>query len=162
MSDLNLRCYWSYSWWALRPMVWFCLSNVFLFLFSLIFCSVLSFFSLFLFCLLFIGIFLWQVWQFCLHHYSVLTVERLGQAPHLYQGRVCSHNSMCCQTEMKVADPAFCLTQMHYTNTWPTSSSSNPTKPGVWHGRHFIGRFLQLFRVVGSFSCLGLWVPSAV
>ena len=32
--------------------------------------------------------------------------------------------------EIGVADPACCLAQSHYTDTWPTSPSSDPITPG--------------------------------
>ena len=37
---------------------------------------------------------------------------------------------MCCDTETEVAAQTFYLTQSQYTDTWPTSPSSDPTTPG--------------------------------
>ena len=47
------------------------------------------------------------------------------------QGRICSDNLTCCHTEIKVADPTFCLTQSQYADTGPTSPSTDPITPGA-------------------------------
>ena len=57
------------------------------------------------------------------------------------QGRICSHNSTCCHTEIEVADPTFYLTQSQYTDTWPTSPSADPIMPGSWQGSHWSANF---------------------
>ena len=36
----------------------------------------------------------------------------------------------CCHIEIEVADQTFYLTQSHYTDTGPTTPSSDPTTPG--------------------------------
>ena len=53
------------------------------------------------------------------------------------QGRICSDNFTCCHTEIEVADPTFHLTQSQYTDTGPTSPSTDPITPGAWQGSHF-------------------------
>ena len=42
------------------------------------------------------------------------------------QGRICSDNFTCCHTEMEVADQTSHLTQSQYTDTGPTSPSTDP------------------------------------
>ena len=42
------------------------------------------------------------------------------------QGRICSDNCTCCHTEIEVADQTFYLTQSLYTDTGPTSPSTDP------------------------------------
>ena len=39
----------------------------------------------------------------------------------------------CCHTEIEVEDQTFHLTQSQYTDTGPTSRSSDPITPGAWH-----------------------------
>ena len=41
------------------------------------------------------------------------------------QGRICSDKFKCCHTEIKVADQTFHLTQSQYTDTGPTSPSTD-------------------------------------
>ena len=43
----------------------------------------------------------------------------------------------CCHTEIEVADPTFHLTQSQYTDTGPTSPSTDPITPGAWQGSHW-------------------------
>ena len=45
------------------------------------------------------------------------------------QGRICSDNCTCCHTEIEVADLTFHLTQSQYTDTGPTSPSTDPITP---------------------------------
>ena len=52
------------------------------------------------------------------------------------QGQICSDKFTCCHTEMEVAYQTFCLTQSQYTNTGPTSPSTDPIMPGSWQGSH--------------------------
>ena len=53
------------------------------------------------------------------------------------QGRICSDNFTCCHTEIEVADQTFHLTQSQYTDTGPTSPSTDPITPGAWQGSHW-------------------------
>ena len=53
------------------------------------------------------------------------------------QGRICSDNFTCCHTEIEVADPTFYLTQSQYTDTGPTSASTDPITSGAWQGSHW-------------------------
>ena len=46
------------------------------------------------------------------------------------QGRICTDNCTCCYTDIEVADPTFYLTQSQYTDTGPTSQSTDPIMPG--------------------------------
>ena len=57
------------------------------------------------------------------------------------QGRICSDNFMCCPTEIEVADQTFHLTQSQYTDTGPTSPSTDPIMPGAWQGCHWSANF---------------------
>ena len=42
---------------------------------------------------------------------------------------------------MEAADQTFHLTQSHYTDTGPTSSSADPITPGAWQSRHWSANF---------------------
>ena len=57
------------------------------------------------------------------------------------QGRICSDNLTCCHTEIEVADPTFYLTPSQYTDTGPTSPSTDPVTPGAWQGSHWSANF---------------------
>ena len=57
------------------------------------------------------------------------------------QGRICFDNLTCCHTEIEVADPTFYLTQSPYTDTGPTSPSTDPITPGAWQGSHWSVHF---------------------
>ena len=57
------------------------------------------------------------------------------------QGRIYSDNFTCCHTEIEVADPTFYLTQSQYTDTRPTSPSTDPKTPGAWQGSHWSAIF---------------------
>ena len=52
-----------------------------------------------------------------------------------------SDNFTCCHTETEVADQTFYLTQSQYTDTGPTSPSTDPTTPGAWQGSHWSANF---------------------
>ena len=52
------------------------------------------------------------------------------------QGRICSDKFTCCHTETEVADHTFHFTQSQYTDTGPTSPSTDPKTPGAWQGSH--------------------------
>ena len=59
------------------------------------------------------------------------------QHPSVSQGRICTDNFTCCHTEIEAADPTFHLTQSQYTDTGPTSPSTDPITPGAWQGSHW-------------------------
>ena len=63
------------------------------------------------------------------------------QHASMSQGRICSDNYTCCHTEIEVADQTFHLTQSQYTDTGPTSPSTDPITPGVWQGSHRSANF---------------------
>ena len=50
-------------------------------------------------------------------------------------------NFMCCHTEIDVADQTFHLTQSQYTDTGPTSPSTDPIMPGASQGSHWSANF---------------------
>ena len=52
-----------------------------------------------------------------------LTSQQHASVP---QRRICSHHFTCCHTETEVADQASYLTQSQYTDTEPTSLSTDP------------------------------------
>ena len=64
--------------------------------------------------------------------YWLLACLTSKQRASVSQGRICSINFTCCHTETEVADQTFCLVQSHYTDTGPTSPSSDPITPGAW------------------------------
>ena len=53
------------------------------------------------------------------------------------QGRICTDNFTCCHTEIEATDQTFHLTQSQYTDTGPTSPSTDPITPGAWQGSHW-------------------------
>ena len=57
------------------------------------------------------------------------------------QGRICTDNFTCCYTEIEVADPTLYLTQSQYTDTRPTSPSTDPTVHGAWQGSYWSANF---------------------
>ena len=59
------------------------------------------------------------------------------------QGQICSDNFTCCHTKIEVADPTFYLTQSQYTDTGPTSPSTDPITPGAWQGSHWSANLLS-------------------
>ena len=63
------------------------------------------------------------------------------QQASVSQGRICSDNFTCCNTEIEVADQAFYLAQSQYTDTRPTSPSADPLTPGAWQGSHWSANF---------------------
>ena len=56
-------------------------------------------------------------------------------------GRICSDNCTCCHTEIEAADQTFYLTQSQYTDTSPTSPSTDPVTQGAWQGSHWSANF---------------------
>ena len=59
------------------------------------------------------------------------------------QGRICSDNFTRCHIETEAADPTFHLTRSQYTDTGPTSPSTDPITPGAWQGSHWSANFLS-------------------
>ena len=57
------------------------------------------------------------------------------------QGRICTDNYTCCQTEIQVADQTFYLTQSQHTDARPTSPSADPITAGAWQDSHWSGNF---------------------
>ena len=57
------------------------------------------------------------------------------------QGCICSDNFTCCRTEIQIADQTFYLTKSQYTDTGPTSPSTDPITPGAWQGNHWSANF---------------------
>ena len=52
-----------------------------------------------------------------------------------------SQGRICCHTEIEIADPTFHLTNSQYTDTGPTSPSTDPITPGAWQGSHRSANF---------------------
>ena len=63
------------------------------------------------------------------------------QQASVSQGQICSDNSTCSHTELEVVDQTLYLTQSQYTDTGPTSPSTDPITPGVWQGSHWSANF---------------------
>ena len=76
---------------------------------------------------------------------DLLSVGCLTSQQHasVSQGRICLDNFMSCPTEVEAADQTFYLylTQSQYTDTWPTSPSTDPMVPGAWQGSHWSASF---------------------
>ena len=47
----------------------------------------------------------------------------------------------CCHTQIEVTDPTFHLTQSQYTDTGPTSPSTDPIGPGAWQESNWSANF---------------------
>ena len=61
----------------------------------------------------------------------------------LFVGGLLNVSATCRHTEIEVADPTFHLTQSQYTDTGPTSPSTDSITPGVWHGSHWSVNFFS-------------------
>ena len=72
---------------------------------------------------------------------ACLTSQQLASVS---QGRICSDNLTCCQTQIEVADQTFYLTQSQYIDTRPTSPSADPIMPGAWRGSYCSAVFKSL------------------
>ena len=57
------------------------------------------------------------------------------------QGRICSDDCTCCHTEIEVVDQTFYFTQSQYTDTGPTSPSTDPITPDACQGSHWSAPF---------------------
>ena len=57
------------------------------------------------------------------------------------QGRICSDKCTSYHKEIKVTDPTLHLSQSQYTDTGPTSPSTDPITPGAWQGSHWSANF---------------------
>ena len=78
---------------------------------------------------------------FCLLVACLLACLKSQQHATISQGRICSDKFTCCHNEIEVADQAFYLTQSEYTDTGPTSPSTDPIIPGSWQGSHWSANF---------------------
>ena len=80
-------------------------------------------------------------WQWT--RWDCLFVGCLTSQQHasLSQGWICSDNFTCGHTEIEVVDQTFYLTQSQYTDTGPTSPSTEPIMPGAWQGSHWSANF---------------------
>ena len=57
------------------------------------------------------------------------------------QGWTCSDYFTYCHTEIEIAGQTFHLTQPQYTDTGPTSPSTDPITQGAWQGSHRSANF---------------------
>ena len=57
------------------------------------------------------------------------------------QGRICTDNFTRSHTEKEVTDETFHLTQSQYTDTGPTSPSTDPITPDAWQGSYWSASF---------------------
>ena len=65
------------------------------------------------------------------------------QHASISHGLICTDNFTCCHTEIGVADQTFHLTQSQYTDTGPTSPSTDPIPPSAWQCSHWSANFLS-------------------
>ena len=81
----------------------------------------------------------WAMLIFHLKPTQLLFVGCLTSQQHVSvsQGRILLDNFMCCHIETEVADQTFHLTESQYTDTGPTSPSTDPITPGAWQGSHW-------------------------
>ena len=75
-------------------------------------------------------------------HAGVTSQQHAGVS----QGRICSDNCTCNLTDTEAADQTFCLTQSQYTDTGPTSLSTDP-----YNARRLAGQLprIPIFLVTG-------------
>ena len=59
------------------------------------------------------------------------------------QGRIYIDNLTCCHTEIEAAEQTFHLIQSQYTDTRPTTPSTDPMMPGTWQGSPLECQFLS-------------------
>ena len=57
------------------------------------------------------------------------------------RGRICEDSCTRCHTKTEVADQTFHLIQSQYTDTEPTSPSTDPITPGAWQGSYWSANF---------------------
>ena len=57
------------------------------------------------------------------------------------QGKICFDSCTYCLFETEVADQTFYLTRSQYTDTRPTSPSTDPMTPGTWQCSHWSANF---------------------
>ena len=67
---------------------------------------------------------------------SCLTSQQHASVP---QGQI--YNFTCCHTEIEVTDQTVYLTQSQYTDTGPTSPSTDPMMPGAWQVTNWSANF---------------------
>ena len=84
-----------------------------------------------------------QLCPLLFHLGSLLACLMSQQHADVSKGQLCSHSCTCCNSEIDVADPTFYLTQSQYTDTRPTSPSTDPMMPGAWQGSRFECQFLS-------------------
>ena len=77
-------------------------------------------------------VYLYQRWWGCCCVGSLLS----QQCASVSQGWICSDNSTCSYSEKEVTYQAVYLTQSQYTDTWPTSPSTDLISRGIWQGSH--------------------------
>ena len=84
----------------------------------------------------------------CLWHCFLLFVGCLTSKQHacVSQGRICTDNFTFCHTEIEVADQTFYFTQSQYTDTRPTSPSTDPVMPGARQGSLFLSHWCDSTR----------------
>ena len=73
--------------------------------------------------------------------FSLFACLTSQQNESVSQGQICSDKFTCCHTQIEVADQTFHLTQSQYTDTRPTSPSTDPITPGAWQGSHWSANF---------------------
>ena len=81
--------------------------------------------------------------MWCIRALVCLLVACLTSQQHasVSQGQIYSDNCTYCHTEIEVAGQTFYLTQSQYTDTGPTSPSTDPIMPGAWQGSHRSANF---------------------
>ena len=79
------------------------------------------------------------------------------------QGWICSDHFTLCHTEIEVADQTFHLTQSQYTDTGPTSPSTDPILPGRLAGEPLECQFLSHWYdlTLEKFRCKQDWSPGS-
>ena len=70
----------------------------------------------------------------CLLVACLLACLTSQQHASVSQGRICTDKSTCCHTEIEVANQTF-------SDTRPTSLSTDPIMPSAWQGSHWSANF---------------------
>ena len=82
-----------------------------------------------------------MVWSFVAKRLSNLHRIARGRTTELYtsielSGTVLWDNLACCYTALAVAHPTCRPSQSQFTDTWSSSSSTDPDTSGMWKGSH--------------------------
>ena len=77
----------------------------------------------------------------CSPYVCCLTSQQHASVSH---GPICSDKFTCLHAETEVADQTFYLTRLQYTDTGPTSPSTDPITLCAWQGSHWSAKLKSM------------------